>query len=116
MYTGNLWLDFESEEEEEHYAAEISGCIFRENELILEFSGSDEGHHFSGGCVLLKDGDDYAGEGSFNYEGKDKVSSRVVVTLKKDGYETSLRGTWKDQGEAEPYQFEAELNETKYKG
>lgn len=111
MLKGKLWLDFESEDEEAHYAAEVSRCIIRENELILEFSGRDEGHHFSGKCTLSKSGAGYSGKGAFKYEGKKEVPSNIVLSLEKDGSEVSLHGTWRDEGDTEAYELEAELIE-----
>jgi hypothetical protein len=111
MYTGSLWLDFESEDEEAHYAANVTRCIIREDELILEFSGSYEGYHFTGSCKLSKSGTSYSGNGGFAYEGNSVVSSSVAVSIEKSGSEISLHGTWRDEGETVPYELEAELIE-----
>ncbi|WP_147275139.1 hypothetical protein [Thioalbus denitrificans] len=113
MYTGSLWLDFESEDEEAHYVANVSRCIIRDNELILEFSGSDEGHHFIGNCTLSKSGAGYSGKGSFEYAGNSEVSSSVAVSIEESGSEILLHGTWRDEGETVPYELEAELSKSK---
>jgi hypothetical protein len=111
MYTGDLWLDFESDEEEAHYSAQISRCILREDELVFEFSGADEGHIFTGSCTLRKNDDSYTGSGNFAYDGQDTVPSTVSLRLEKDGTEIRLHGIWQDQGDTESYQLEAELRE-----
>lgn len=111
MYTGKLWLDFKSDEEEAHYLAIISRCILRGDELDIEFSGADEGHKFTGGCTLLKKDDGYIGYGNFVYVGKESVPSTVSLRLEKNGAEIDLDGTWQDQGDAELYQLVAELRD-----
>ena len=111
MYTGSLWLDFENEDEEEHYVASVSRCIIREDELVLEFSGSDEGHHFAGNCKLSKSSDGYSGKGNFAYAGSSQISSSVAVSIENSGSGILVHGTWTDEGDTEPYELEAELSE-----
>jgi len=113
MYIGNLWLDFDSDEEDAHYSANVSRCILREDELVLEFSGVDEGHKFTGSCTLRKKDDSYTGSGNFAYDGKDTIPSTVSLELEINGAEIGLHGTWQDQRDAEPYQLEAELRKIK---
>lgn len=109
MYHGSLWLDFENDHEEAHYSAEISRCIINDDEIIFQFTGVDEGHHYSGNCRLSKNGGKYYGVGIFKYEGNREISSTVEVSLQGNGPEISLHGTWKDEGDKESYELEAEL-------
>lgn len=109
MYTGSLWLDYE---EETHYSAEISRCFLHDDVLVIEFSGADEGHKFTGSCTLRKENNSYTGPGKFAYEGNDAVPSTVSLKLENNGTDIGLHGTWQDQGDDEPYQLEAELRET----
>lgn len=111
IYTGKLWLDFNSDEEDVHYSAIISRCILREDQLVMEFSGVDEGHKFTGSCTLLKKEDCYIGSGDFTSDGIDTVTSTVSLKIEKNGTEIELEGTWQDQGDAESYQLVAELRE-----
>jgi len=109
MYKGSLWLDFENDHEEEHLSAKISRCIIRGDEIIFEFSGINEGCHYSGSCKLLKNDAAYYGVGIFKYADDREVSSIVEASLQINGSEVSLHGTWKDEGDQESYELEAEL-------
>ena len=111
MYTGNLWLDFESDEEDGHYAAKISKCTLHSDVLVLEFAGAEEGHKFSGSCTLQKKGHLYTGSGNFAYAGRNSVASTVSLELEEYAAGIGLHGTWQDQGDADCYQLEAELLE-----
>ena len=114
MYTGKIYLDYEDNDEEQHYICDVSRCLLRDNELVLEFSGSDEGSLFHGHCTLARLKSECKGEGVFNYDGEQAEGAEVSLTLYIDGSNLSLEGTWTDHNDAKsPYRLEADLEEVK---
>ena len=109
MYTGLLWFDFE----QDHFSAKISSCVIRDDNIAMEFAGTDEGLKFSGSCRLSRNGDIFTGPGSFDYVGASPVPSTVIVKVEKNGSDNALHGTWTYQGDSEPHELEAELQELK---
>jgi hypothetical protein len=108
MYSGTIYLDFDGEN---HYKGQVSRCILREHELALDFNGVDEGHVFEGSCILSRTNNSCTGEGTFTYKGKSSVSATVKLTLELDEGTLILSGTWKDSGDAEEYQLDADLQQ-----
>jgi hypothetical protein len=110
MYVGELWLDYETQDSEEHLHAKIVSCVISNDEIRFDFLGIDEGEKFSGDCKLQRVEGCYAGVGSFKYLGGELVSSSVKLTAEDNGREIRLSGTWHDEQDAEVYCFEAELS------
>jgi nitrous oxidase accessory protein NosD len=107
MYKGSLGLYYDGEI---YYSAQITDAIFRNDSLVIEFTGCYEGSTFTGNCSLIKkDTNNYVGEGKFKFAGEDCIDSVVAVKLENYSNDISLIGTWRDQGDTEAYQIDAEL-------
>lgn len=112
MLTGTLWLDFEDEEDESHYQAQVERAIIREHEIILQFKGGDlDDGPFSGQCQLSKQEAFFIGVGYFLCGGK-RYDAVVRASLKQAGGNIELSGTWQDAGDPDPYDFSVDLEET----
>lgn len=109
MLTGKLWLDYAVDGDEEHYDANVTRAILRDDAIVLEFSGfdPDEGH-FSGSCSLKKQNAFYVGGGSFTV-GKLITSANVSATLEQENGVIAIQGTWQDFGDGEAYDLTVEL-------
>jgi hypothetical protein len=110
MYVGELWLDYETQDFEEHLRATIGSCVISNDEIRFDFSGVDAGDKFSGYCKLQRVEGCYAGSGIFEYLYGEPVSSIVKLIAEDNGREIRLSGTWHDEQDAEAYRFEAELS------
>lgn len=110
MQRGQLWLDYDDGEEDEHWEADITSAVLRNksNEVIVEFSGhdSDEGR-FSGSFSAKAHGPRYVGEGKFTVKGV-TTSASVSFALVIEGELISIDGTWRDSGDAEAHTLTAE--------
>ena len=109
MLTGKLWLDYDNGEEEEHWDANVTCGILRDDEIVLEFSGHDpdEGK-FYGTCKLTKSGALYIGGCSFTVRQKSAAAS-VSLALTNEKDVILLTGIWRDAGVSEPYDVTVEL-------
>lgn len=107
MFKGKLYLDYEGDPQ---YSAVVSRCIFRENEIVFEFSGvrGEEGG-FQGHAKVISNGDKYSGEGDFIYADGTAVKASIILEAVADGEAKSLVGTWQDDGDPEPYDLEIDL-------
>jgi hypothetical protein len=108
MYSGKIYLDFD---EENHYKGQVSRCILREHELVLDFKGIDGRQAYKGSCTLSRTNNSCTGEGTFTFKGKSSVPATVKLTLELDEGNLILSGTWKDSGDAEEYQLDADLQQ-----
>ena len=110
MYTGKLYLDFDDDNEESHYVANVSRCLIRENELVMDFNGKDEGRAYQGSCRLSLSGENYIGKGTFCYEGEKPVYAAISLILNREEEEIFLTGMWRDDNDAQAYKLEVELH------
>lgn len=109
MLKGQLWLDYDNGEDEEHWEASVTCAILRDDEVVVEFSGRDPDFgKFSGSFKACKVGPRYVGGGSFTVQGASTTAS-VSVILTNDGDSISIEGTWQDSGDSEAYDLTAEL-------
>jgi hypothetical protein len=109
MFTGKLWLDYVDGEYEEHWEAEVTRCILRDHEIVLEFSGRDPDQgDFLGNAQLKKQGALYTGRGFFKVR-KGEANARLSLTQNNDVSCLSFSGTWQDDGDATYYDLNIEL-------
>ena len=109
MLTGKLWLDYDKGEEEEHWDANVTRGIFRDDEIVLEFSGHDpDVGKFYGTCKLTKSGALYIGGGSFTVR-QESAAASVSVALTHEKDTILLTGIWRDAGDADHYDVTVEL-------
>ncbi len=106
-YKGELYIEFN---DQVCYQADISKCIVRTNEIVLDFSGSDEGNRFEGSCKLEKDNMMYSGIGSFKFvTDVQSYPARIIASFKKEDDELILKGHWQDDDDHEAYELSIEL-------
>lgn len=107
MIRGTLYLDYEGKHQ---FKVDVTQFIWRENEVVFDFSGTDEGSKYSGSCQLVRNGDAFEGDAYYWYDEKsNEHRARVVLTLSADESEISATGAWTDDGETEPYDLDAEF-------
>jgi|UPI0008368317 hypothetical protein len=107
MIRGTIYLDYEGEPQ---FKVDVTQFIWREDEVVFDFSGVDEGSKYSGSCQLARNGDAFEGEASYRYDKESNVHrARIVLTLDAEDGEISATGAWTDDGETEPYDLGAEL-------
>lgn len=110
-YRGRLFLDYESEDEEAHYQADVTRAVLDGESLVLEFSGSDpdEGR-YRGACRLRRQGEAFLGVGEFQSTTVKPLNARVRLEIDEEtGESLALSGTWLDDGDEESYQVDIEL-------
>lgn len=108
-YSGELWLDYEDGEEDEHWVGHVSKGIFRGEQIVLEFSGNSPEHGpFSGTCNLKRDGAHYIGLGNFKVS-RESTTASVSVTVSMEDDVVSLQGSWQDSGDRTSYDLTVQL-------
>lgn len=109
MPEGELWLDFNNGEEEEHWEARVTHATLLNNEIVIEFSGRDPDlGGFSGSFKAKRVGARYVGGGLFTVKGA-TTTAVVSLTLKVTDGGIGIEGTWLDSGDSEPFDLTAEL-------
>ena len=110
MYQGKLWLDYSTGNNAIQFQASITRCIRRDTEISFEFNGNDRDEGpFSGHCKAVLRDTNYKGEGEFTYPDGTIVKANVTFTANEEDTKLYLSGEWKDEGEVEPYELDAEL-------
>ena len=110
-YCGTIFMDYESEDEEAHYRADVKRAVLDGGSLVLEFSGSapDEGK-YKGECRLRREGGVFEGTGEFRAANIKLLKARVRLNIDEETSDSlTLKGTWLDDGDKESYQVEIEL-------
>ena len=111
MYQGKLWLDYEASGDRRNYKATVSNCLASPDSVSLDFHGKEKGHAFSGSCRLsLVAGSQFSGPGHFLYQGAPDVEAVVSVDVDLADRKLFMNGTWQNQGDAQPYRLNAELD------
>lgn len=108
-YTGDLWLDYISDEEEAHYSAKITSFVLTETHIIFEYSGNDDGHPYSGSGTLKNVGNTYEGVCSFTHAGEDNVPAKVELKVERDKNRIYLEGTWRDEGDTGSFDLSGDV-------
>lgn len=107
MIRGEIYLGYEGEPQ---FKVDVTQFIWRESEVVFDFSGVDEGSKYSGSCQLARNGDAFEGDASYRYDKESNVHrARIALTLDPEDGEISATGVWIDEGETEPYHLDAEL-------
>jgi hypothetical protein len=110
MLTGEIWLDYDDGEDEEHWKGQVTRCIVRNDTIALEFSGKDPDYFaFQGTCNLRKHDAIYIGTGSIIVDGEQRTSS-VTASFSKTVDGASLTGIWRDTDGSPAYELTIELN------
>lgn len=109
MIRGTIYLDYKGVP---HFKVDVTQFILRENEVVFDFSGADEGSKYSGSCQLARNSDAFEGDAFYRYdEESNDHRARIVLTLGEDDGEISATGVWTDDGETEPYDLDAEFRD-----
>ncbi len=107
MIRGTIYLDYNGEPQ---FKVDVNHFIWRENEVVFDFSGSDDGAQYSGSCRLVRNSKAFEGGASYWYDGEsNEHKARVILTLGVDDGVISATGAWTDDGETEPYDLDVEL-------
>lgn len=110
LFKGRLLLDFENDDEEGHYKAEVIRAILRPDELVLEFHGHDldEGS-YTGNCRLSRSGASFSGRGEFCF-GRSVTKATIKATANESSEQLFLEGSWKDDGDPDSYDLQINLH------
>jgi len=111
LLTGDLYLDYDSDGEDAHYQAKVSGARIKDQNVTFDFEGHDpDSGWYKGRCNLARKGISMSGSCEFHSAG-DKTTARIEAKYEKFSTYIQIEGTWMDEGEAEPYQMYVELHD-----
>lgn len=110
LFKGTLRLDFENDDEEAHYNAEVIRAILRPDELVLEFQGHDldEGS-YTGSCRLIRSGTSFDGGGDFRFS-RSVTKATIKATATESSEQILLEGSWKDDRDPDSYDLQINLH------